>query len=191
MVPVNVVLSVTSSSTGCPKTGSGELRRRCERLVVVAERIAEEVVHGREHLRPRAVVACQGKQRRRLCAPLAEDLEIGMPESIDGLELVTDREDLGQVVVSDEVDELALEPVRILELVHHDHPEPQSSRLTHRRDVPKEIACGELQVLEVDDGLTALRRCVLGAEAHEQVLQEVAIVRGQLLECRALHVLSR
>ncbi len=77
--------------------GIRELGRRRERLVVVAERVAEEVVHGREHLRSRPVVAREREQSRRLRAALAEDLEIGMPEAVDRLELVADREDLGEI----------------------------------------------------------------------------------------------
>ncbi len=56
--------------------------------------------------------------------------------------------------------------------------------------VAEQVARRELQVLEVDDGLATLRRRVLGAEALEQLLQEIAIVSGQLLECRALDASS-
>ena len=176
---------------GMTEHGIGELRRRRERLVVVAERVAEEVVHRLEHLRSRAVVAREREQRGRLRSPLAEDLEIRVPEAVDRLELVADGEDLGEVGVRDEVDELALQPVRVLELVHHDHPEPQLRRLAHRRVVAEQIACGELEILEVDDRLTTLRRRVLRAEPLEQLLQEVAVRRGQLLERRPLHGLPR
>ena len=56
-----------------------------------------------------------------------------MPEAVDRLELVADREDLGELRVRDEVDQLALQPVRVLELVDHDHAEPQLRRLADRR----------------------------------------------------------
>jgi len=118
-----------------PEDRIRELRRRGQGLVVVAERIAEEVVHRCQHLRPRPVVAREGKQGRRLDAALTEDLEIGMPEAVDRLELVPNREDLREVFVSHEVDQLALQPVRVLELVDHDHSEPQLRRLPHGRDV--------------------------------------------------------
>ena len=123
------------------------------------------------------------------CAALAKDLEIGVPEAVDRLELVAHGEDLGEIGVRNEVDELALQPVRVLELVHHDQPEPQLGRLTDSRVVPEQVARRELQVLEVDGRLATLRRRVLGAEALEQLLQEITIVSGQLLECRKLNLL--
>ena len=55
-VPEYDDLSVTSSSTGEPNTGIGELARRVERLELVAELAGEELVHDGEHLGPRAVV---------------------------------------------------------------------------------------------------------------------------------------
>ena len=174
-----------------PEHGIGELGRRRERLVVVAERVAEEVVHRLEHLRSRAVVARKCEQGGRLRTPLAEDLEIRVPEAVDRLELVAYGEDLGEITVRDEVDELALQPVRVLELVDHDHPEAKLRGLAHRRVVAEQVARGELQVLEVHDRLATLRRRVLRAETLEQLLQKLAIRRGQLLERRSLHALPR
>ena len=175
---------------GMPEHGIRELRGCRKRLVVVAERIAEEVVHCLEHLRSRAVVAREREQRGRLRAALAEDLEIRVAEPVDRLELVSDREDLRRIGVCNEVDELALQPIRVLELVHHDHPEAQLRRLAHGRVVAEQVARGELQVLEVHDGLATLRRRVLGSEPLEQLLQEIAIRCGQLLERRLLHALA-
>jgi hypothetical protein len=169
----------------------GKLGRRSERLVVVTEGVAEEVVHRREHLRARAVVVCQREQARRLCAPLAEDLEVCVPKAVDGLELISDGEDLREIGMRDEVDELALEPIRVLELVHHDHAEPQLGRLADRGVVAQEVARRKLEVLEVDGRLTSLRGRVLGGEPLEELLQQVAVVRGKLLERSELRVLAR
>ena len=72
----------------------GELGRRGERLELVAEVRAEELVDDREHLRARAVVARERQQLRRLRAPLAEDADVGVPEAVDRLELVADEEHL-------------------------------------------------------------------------------------------------
>ncbi len=160
----------------------GELRRRGQRLEVVSERVGEEMVDGVEDLRPRPVVPRQREQARRLRSSLAEDLEVGMPEPVDRLELVADGEHLGELRVRDEVDHLALEPVRVLELVDHDHAEAEPGRFANVLVVAKEVAGGELEILEVDDRLAALRCCVLDAEALEQLLQEIAVVRRQLLE---------
>ncbi len=57
--------------------------------------------------------------------------------------------------------------------------------------VPKQVPRGELEILEVDDRLPPLGRCIGDAEALEQLLQELAVVRGQLLECCALGRLAR
>ena len=57
--------------------------------------------------------------------------------------------------------------------------------------VAEKVACGELEVLEVDDRLATLRGGVLGREALEQLLEEVAVVRRKLLERGALDRLAR
>ena len=72
----------------------GELARGGERLVVAAEVVAEEDVHGGQHLGARPVVPGQGQADRRLLAALAEHLDVGVAEAVDRLELVTDEEDV-------------------------------------------------------------------------------------------------
>jgi hypothetical protein len=160
----------------------GELRRRRQRLEVVSERVGEEMVDRVEDLRARPIVLCQREQAWRLRASLTEDLEVGMPEPVDRLELVADREHLGEIRMRNEVDHLALEPVRVLELVDHDHAEPEPGRFANVLVVAKQIAGGELEILEVDDRLSSLRRAVLHTEALEKLLQQIAIVRSELLE---------
>ena len=169
----------------------GELRRRRQRLEVVAERVGEEMVDRVEHLRARPIVLRQREQAWRLRASLTEDLEVGMPEPVDRLELVADREHLGEIRMRDEVDHLALEPVRVLELVDHDHAEPEPGRFANVLVVAKQVAGGELEILEVDDRLASLRSGVLDAEALEKLLQQIAIVRRELLERRPLGCLAR
>ena len=170
--------------------GIRELGRGRERLVLVAEGPREQVVHRCEHLRPRAVVACQGQQVRGLRAALAEHLDIRVAKAVDRLELVADREDFGRVRMRCEVDELALEPVRVLELVDHDEPEAQADRVADLLVVAQEVPRRELEILEVDDGLAPLRRVVLGREPLEQLLEQLAVVRGELLERGLLDGLS-
>ncbi len=114
-----------------------------------------------------------------------------MPEAVDRLELVPDREDLGQFRVGDEVDQLGLEPVRVLELVDHDHPEAKPRLVADCVVVAKQVAGRKLEILEVDDRLTALGGRVLGAEALEELLEEIAIEGSQLLESRPLGRLAR
>ena len=59
--------------------------------------------------------------RRRPRPLLAVDLDVGTPEPVDALELVADQE---QVTAADQLDQLHLQAVRVLELVHHHLGEP-------------------------------------------------------------------
>ena len=88
----------------------GELARRGERLVAVAELLAEEVVDRGEHLGPRAVVPRERQPQRRPLAALAEDLDVGMAEAVDRLELVADEEDVRRAgPAAQQVDDVALQ----------------------------------------------------------------------------------
>ncbi len=124
-------------------------------------------------------------------AALPEDLDIGVPEAVDRLELVTDREHLGQLRMRDQVDDLALKRVRVLELVDHEEAEAKPDRVAHLLRVAKKISGGELKILEVDRRLATFRSGVLVSEALEQVLEQVAVMRGQLFQCRAFDRLPR
>ena len=173
-----------------PEDRVGELGRGGERLVAVAEVGAEELVHGREHLRSRAVVPRQREELRRLLAPLAEDLDVRVPEPVDGLELVPHVEHfLRGRAAGEGVDQLALEAVRVLELVHHDEPEAELLGLAHGRVVAKQVARHELEVLEVERRLARLRGRVLVGEAAEEILEQVAVAGGELFEGHLLDAL--
>ncbi len=170
----------------------GELARRRERLEAVAELGLEEVVHGREHLGPRAVVLRQRQPLRRRRAALAEDVHVGVPEPVDRLELVADEEDvLRRRPAREQVDELALERVRVLELVDHDRPEAELLGLADPLVVAEEVAREELEVLEVERRLGLLRRRVRRREQREQLLEELLVVRGEDVEARPARPASR
>ena len=140
-----------------------------------------------EHLRPRAVVLGEREHAARLLAPLAEDLDVGVAEAVDGLELVADEEELLPVrALGEQVDDLALEPVRVLELVDHDRAEAPALALPHGRVVAEQVARGELEILEVERRLAVLRRAVGDAEPLEELLEEVAVAGRQLVERRLL-----
>ena len=154
-----------------------------ERLVVVAELLAEEVVDGREHLWPRAVVAGQRQALRGCLAALAEDGDVGMTEAVDRLELVADEEDVGGAgAAAHQVDHVALQPVRVLELVDHDRAEPQLLGLADVGVVAQQVAREELEIFEVERRLALLRRRVFGGEQVEELLQQLAVARRELLE---------
>ena len=122
------------------------------------------MVHRGEHLRARTVVPREREQVLRLRPSLAEHLDVRVPEAVDRLELVAHREDLRELGMSYEIDELALQSIRVLELVDHHHPEPELRRLAHGLVIPQEIARGQLEILEVDGRLPALGGRVLGRE---------------------------
>ena len=174
----------------CPEHRVGELAGRRQRLELLPELGAEEVVDHGEHLGPRAVVARQRQQRLRPRPPLAEDLHVRVAEAVDRLELVPDEEPLG-VGPGQQIDELALEPVRVLELVDHDRAEAQPLALAQRLVVAEQVAGVELEILEVERRLAVLRRCVLGREAVQQLLQQLAVLQRQLVERRLLDRLPR
>ena len=89
---------------------------------VLEQRVAERVRRV-EDRRPRAEVAAEGQHlgRRRLLGLSLlrpEHLEVGVAEPVDGLVLVTDREE-ARLRATQLFDEVELDPVRVLELVHH------------------------------------------------------------------------
>src|SRR5205085_10268002 len=145
-----------------------------KRLELVAEVGSEEVVDDREHLGARAVVPRERENVVGRIAPLAKDLDLGMPEAVDRLKLVADEEHFLLAGPSGQrIDQLALQPVRVLELVDHDGAEPQLLTLADRLVVAEQIARTELQVFEVDSGLSVFRRLVRLQKVSEQLLQEV------------------
>ena len=164
-----------------PEGGIREAARRLERLERVAEVGREEVVDHVEHLGPRAVVLRQREHAADLLAPLAEDLDVRMPEAVDRLELVADEEDLG-VLVREQVDELALEPVRVLELVDHDRAEAPALALADLGVVAQQLARQQLQVLEVERRLAVLGLAVGAVVGEQELLQLLAVAGGERLE---------
>ena len=172
-----------------PEDGIGELAGRVQRLEVAAELAAEELVHRCEHLGPRAVVPDEGEAPAGLVAARAEDGDVGVAEAVDRLELVADREHL-RPRPGDQVDELALEPVRVLELVHHHGAEPELLALADGVVVAEEVAREELEVLEVEGRLAPLRLGVRVRERVEQLLEELAVCRRQLVQRRLLDGLA-
>src|SRR5205085_761428 len=98
-------------------------------LELVTECRREQVVDDVQDLGPRPPVV---REREDLADPLAtllEDLDVGVQEAVDRLELVADEEEL---VARDQVDQLALQPVRVLELVDADLAEAQLLALADR-----------------------------------------------------------
>src|SRR5439155_5610206 len=124
--------------------------------------------------------------------PLPEDADVGMAEAVDGLELVADEEQLGRSRSgAEEIDELALEPVRVLELVDHDRAEAQPLAVADLGVVAKKVARRKLEVLEVERRLVLLRLSVGLGEAVEKLLQKVPVPGRQPVQRRLLDSLPR
>ena len=103
-----------------------------------------------------------------------------MAEAVDRLELVPDEEDvLPGGPAAENVDEVALEAVRVLELVDHDRAKTQLLGFAHPLVAQQQLACAELQVFEVERRLPLLRRGVFGGEELKQLLQQVPVARGE------------
>ena len=168
----------------------GELGARVQRLELVAEVRAEELVDGGEHLGPRAVVSRQRQQLCRLRAARTEYADVSVPEAVDRLELVADEEELG-VRGAQQVDEVALEAVRVLELVDHDRAEAEALALADRLVVAQQIARVQLEVLEVERRLARLPLRVRSREAREQLLEQDAVANRRLVERCLLDGLPR
>ncbi len=118
-----------------------------------------------------------------LVAALLEDLDVGVQEAVDRLELVPNEEEL---VARDEVDQLALQPVRVLELVDADLTEAQLLARADRLVVAKQIARAELEVVVVEPGLAVLRRLVAAVEPLQELLEQLAVARGDGVQRRLL-----
>ena len=167
---------------GVPQRGQRSRRRRVEALELVSELGGEELVDRCEHLRPRSMVLRERKDGRRGSTALAEHGDVRVPEAVDRLELVADDEEVAALGGSEQVEQLGLEAVRVLELVDHDRPEPLSLPLADLVVVPEQVACAELEVLEVERGLAVLRVRVGGGERRQELLQQLAIACRELLE---------
>src|SRR5207248_9307778 len=103
--------------------------------------------------------------------------------------LVADEEELA-VLARKEINELALQPVRVLKLVDHDRAEPPALALSDFVVLPEELAREELQVLEVERRLAVLRGAVGPVVGEQPLLQLRAIAHGQRLEGSALDCAS-
>src|SRR5215471_17134525 len=104
-----------------------------------------------------------------------------MAEAVDRLELVADEEELG-LGRPEQVDDLRLEPVRVLELVDEDRAEAGLFPLPELRMRAQERARLELQVREVECRLARLRVRVFPGEQGEELLQERPVAGGGLVE---------
>ncbi len=140
-----------------------------ERGELAAQLGGERTVQDVEQRRRGAEVVGQPPHAIREPRPaLAEDRHVGVPEAVDRLELVADRE---QVVALQRLEDVELEAVRVLELVDHDHREALRPRPPGVL-VREQVAHAQLEIREVDGRARRLRGRVGGAEAVQQLVEE-------------------
>ena len=123
--------------------------------------------------------------RARLLPVLAEDAHVGVPEAVDRLVLVADPE---QVVAREQREQLVLEPVRVLELVHQHVLEARRVRLAEALVAGQQVARHELEVLEVERralALAALVALAVELEQHAQHRVVAVLALGDLERPRA------
>jgi len=82
----------------------------------------------------------------QLRAPALEQVDVRVPEAVDRLLGVADRE---QVRGREQLDQLELDLVGVLELVDHDPGEPRPVALAQLATGAQELAALELEILEV------------------------------------------
>ena len=189
------ILSVSTWSAHLTWSGSAPLVHRQEQLdvwrvqdllgrIAGGERVEAVQKDGAERVRRvqdrrlRAEIAPEGENVRRsggarLAPALAEDLEIGIAEPVDGLVLVADREELG-VGAAEGFDELQLDAVRVLELVDHDVEEPPAPEISHLLGGRQHLDGEELEVREVESGPRGLELGVAAVGLLEHGVERVA-----------------
>ena len=95
-----------------------------------------------------------------------------MPEAVDRLHLVTDREEVrrpGRVLPADQFEQLFLQRVDVLQLVDQHVLEAALVALAQARVVAQQVARHELEVLEVERRAAVFQVRVARAEAREQI----------------------
>ncbi len=139
------------------------------------------------------MVLVERQYGRRSLPALPEDGDVGVAEPVDRLELVAHDEEVARRVgaAGQKVEELGLESIRVLELVHHDRSEALALALADLGVVPQQPPRVELQILEVERRLAALRLGVRPREGREELLKEIAIPGGQALEGRCENAVQR
>ena len=111
---------------------------------------------------------------------LAEDAHVRVPEAVDRLELVPDRE---QVVALERLENPELDRVRVLELVDHDQAEALGP-LVAGLLVGEQVAGAQLEVLEVDRRALGLGRLVRPPEPVQEPVQQLQGATGVVVGTR-------
>jgi hypothetical protein len=162
-----------------------------KRLEVVPDAL-EGQVDRVEHLAAAAEVdrdALRPRRLRRAGPVAAEDLHVGVAEAVDRLPLVAHAE---QVVAAEQLQQVVLERVGVLVLVHEHMGEAGRVLLAQPLASRQQVAGDQLEVLEVEPGAAPLALLIalpIQVEQHPQhgVVEELALggaeggIRGERL----------
>ncbi len=107
----------------------------------------------------------------QLIAPFAKEAHVGVPEAVDRLQLVADRE---QVLAIERAQDRELARIRVLELVDHQQLEALRPGRAHGLALEQQALSEQLQVVEVDGRARLLQPLIGEAEAFEQLAEQRA-----------------
>ena len=151
-------------------------RVRPQALGLLAAIVGDHPVGGVEDRLGGAVVLLQLDHRRlgEVALELEDVADVGMPEAIDGLEIVADDEQVA-VLLAEKLEEPVLDPVRVLVLVDEHPAEGAAVALANVLEQLQQVDRPHQQVVEVHR---------VGLQ-HPPLVQPVDVGRGAL-EVRAL-----
>src|SRR5207247_9330830 len=90
----------------------------------------------------------------------------------------------------DEVDQLALQAVRVLELVDHDRTETELLPLADRFVVAQQVPGAQLEIFEVERRLAILPLLIRSGKAGEELPEPGAVRGGELVQRSLLDPLA-
>ena len=156
---------------GARRVGVGAAGLEREEAALAEGRV-EGQVDGVEQLPAAAEVALQGGQAAapaQLGRGAVEDPHVGVAEAVDRLQAVADGE---QAIATEQREDLGLQRVDVLELVHHHGVEAAGPAPAQVVAGEQEVAHAELEVVEVEAGGRALEARVAVRERDQQRIED-------------------
>ena len=156
---------------GARRVGVGAAGLEREEAALAEGRV-EGQVDGVEQLPAAAEVALQGGQAAapaQLGRGAVEDPHVGVAEAVDRLQPVADGE---QAIATEQREDLGLQRVDVLELVHHHGVEAAGPAPAQVVAGEQEVAHAELEVVEVEAGGRALEARVAVRERDQQRVED-------------------
>ena len=156
---------------GARRVGVGAAGLEREEAALAEGRV-EGQVDGVEQLPAAAEVALQGGQApapAQLGRGAVEDPHVGVAEAVDRLQAVADGE---QAIATEQREDLGLQRVDVLELVHHHGVEAAGPAPAQVVAGEQEVAHAELEVVEVEAGGRALEARVAVRERDQQRVED-------------------